>query len=427
MTHSTPPRAICMSVLSNGIRVITEAMPAVRSAAVGLWIGGGSRVERPAENGISHFIEHMLFKGTRARSAEEIARQFDSIGGHCDAYTGRELVSYSAKVLDEHLPIAFEVLSDMLTDPLFAPEDVEKEKGVVLEELKMDHDSPEALVHDLFVARFWSRHPLGRPILGTTRSIRAFAPEQLRGFHARRYHASNLLVTAAGSVRHEEVTALTERWLGGLPARGEETRLTAPVPHASIELKSKRSLEQIQVCVGVPCYPAAHPKRFAAYVLNLVLGGGMSSRLFQEIRERQGLAYSIYSELNLYQDAGCLAVYAGTSAQTLGRLINSVLAEFRRVKQEPLEPGELQRAKDNMKGSLVLSLESTSSRMSNLARQWIQFNRFFTLDEIIASIDAVTAGEVLEAAREFLQPGKVAVTLLGRLNGFGLERADLVC
>jgi predicted Zn-dependent peptidase len=427
MATATLDRDIIVTTLSNGIRVITEPMPAVRSVAVGFWIGTGSRCEQIKENGSSHFIEHMLFKGTPKRSAEDIAREVDAIGGHLDAFTGRELVGYNTKVLDEHLPIAFEILADMLMHPRFDAEDIEKEKGVVLEELKMETDSPESFVHELFVSNFWNRHPLGRPILGTKKTIAGFSSESLRDYHNRYYRPENLTVTAAGNLRHDELVRLAEHHLSELKVGGVEPKFVAPAPEAPLLLKNRRSLQQVHVCLGVPMHAATHDLRFACYTLNVILGGGMSSRLFQNIRERQGLAYSIFSELNLYRDTGMLAVYAGTSTDTTRKLVENVMIELRRLKNDALPAEELRHAKDHMKGSLMLSLESTSSRMGNLARQWMNFGRFFTLDELADSIEAVTAEDVQSVAREFFHTEKIGLALLGRLDGLKLTREDLAC
>lgn len=427
MNQFSTSRDIVVTPLSNGIRVITEPMAAVRSVAVGIWVGAGSRAESSAENGISHFIEHMLFKGTHRRGAEDIAREVDALGGQLDAFTGRELVGYTTKVLDEHLPAAFDILADMLLNPRFDEEDIRKEKGVILEELKMELDNPESLVHDLFVSNFWNRHPLGRPIIGSRKTIQSFEAPALRAFHQRMYTPANLTITAAGNLRHEQLAELAQRYFGSLSIPGVRPHLTAPRPRPAITLRNKRSLQQVHVCIGAPNYPINHPLRYAAYTLNVLLGGGMSSRLFQNIRERQGLAYNIFSELQLYHDSGCFAVYAATSSETVRPLLRSVLDEFRRIKSEPLSPEELQHAKDHMKGSLLLSLEGTSSRMSNLARQWLNFERFFTLDEIAAGIDSVTAAEIQQAAQEFLQTDSLALTLLGRLDGQPFTREDLDC
>lgn len=427
ITGRETEREIRQTVLENGIRVITEPMPAVRSAAVGVWISTGSRVEKPSENGISHFIEHMLFKGTARRTAEDIAREVDGIGGHLDAFTGRELVGYTTKVLDEHIPIAFDVLADMLQHPKFDDEEIEKEKGVILEELKMEHDNAESLLHDVFMGKFWSRHPLGRPIIGNRRTIQSFEADQLREHHRKYYSPANMVITAAGSLRHDELVEVANRHFGGLAKGGTVAKTTAPVAAAAITMKNKRSLQQVHVCVGVPAYPATHRLRFASYTLNLVLGGGMSSRLFQNIRERQGLAYSIFSELNMYRDTGMLAVYAGTSTKSVRALVDGVVGEFRRIKREPLTAEELRHAKDHIKGSLMLSLESTGSRMSNLAKQWLTYGRFYELDEIIEMVEAVKAEEVMEVAADLLCGEKISLALLGRLDGIGLARDEVSC
>jgi predicted Zn-dependent peptidase len=419
-------RDIETTTLSNGVKVITETMPHVRSASVGIWVATGSRREKPNENGISHFLEHMLFKGTTSRSAEDIARSVDSIGGNLDAFTAKELVSYNTKVLDEHLPLAFDILSDLVLNPMLRAEDVEKEKGVILEELKMEVDNPEYLVHEIFASRFWKGHALGRPILGTKATVQSFQPETLRAYHRAVYTPENIIITAAGNLRHEQIARLAERFTG-LEASSQPLPEPPPVPQAAVTLKNKRSLQQVHLCLGVPSFPSAHPMRFPSYVLNTLLGGGMSSRLFQNIRERQGLVYAVFSELSLYRDTGCLAVYAGTSIESTPKVVTSVLNEFRHLKDELVSGEELRRAKDHLKGSLMLGLESTSSRMANLARQAIYFGRFFSLDEMVESIEEVTANQVREVARTFFNPEGIGLTILGRLNGLSLTREELAC
>lgn len=419
-------RQIEVTRLPNGIPVITEHMPHVRSVSVGVWVASGSRREVGPENGISHFLEHMLFKGTATRSAEDIARSVDSIGGHLDAFTAKELVSYNTKVLDEHLDIAFDVISDLVLNPVFRPEDIEKEKGVILEELKMESDNPEYLVHETFINRFWKGHSLGKPIIGTQKTIRGFDRPMLSEFHTRMYQPANILITAAGHLQHGDMVRLAEKQFGQL-AIGPKLRTEAePSIHASIKYQKKR-LQQVHLCIGVPSYPIAHAKRYGCYLLNTVLGGGMSSRLFQNIRERQGLAYAVFSELNLFRDTGCLAVYAGTSRENTRRVVASVLDEFRQLKNEPVPADELRRAKDHLKGSLMLSLESTSSRMANLARQQLYFQRFFSLDELIDSIESVTAAEIQEIANTSFLSEQVALTVLGTPEGEPFDRESLVC
>jgi len=427
MTLERTEDEVRMTVLPNGLRVITQAMPAVRSVALGFWIGSGSRSESAAENGVSHFIEHMLFKGTPSRSAEQIAREMDAVGGHLDAFTDVEMSGYTMKVLDEQLGFAFEILADMLCHPKFDPIEIEKEKGVILEELKMVNDDPESAVHELFVRDFWKSHPLGWPIAGTKRTIAGFHEDDLRAYHRSHYTAANVTVTAAGSLDHDAVLALVERHFGALAAGQAIPIQPAPECRAVFRLKNRRSLQQLQLCLGMPAVEAAHPLHFACYTLNVILGGSMSSRLFQSIRERQGLAYSICSELNLHRDTGCLAVFAGTSPQAGRRVLELTLAELGRLKNEPVPEEELERARQHMKGALLLSLESTGSRMSNLARQWLTYGRFYSLDELASAIGAVTAGDIQQVAREFFQPGKIGLAAVGRTDQLGVAQGDLIC
>jgi len=416
-----------MTTLANGLRVITETMPHVRSVSVGVWIDSGSRQETPEQNGISHFIEHMLFKGTTHRSAEDIARSVDSIGGNLDAFTSKEVVCYNAKVLDEHLSQAFDVLADLVLHPRFAEEDIEKEKGVILEEIKMEADSPDYLVHEIFSANFWKDQPLGKPILGTRETVRGFDPERVRVHYGKVYSPANMLVTAAGHLTHDRLVELVRQYFSDLQPVPPLGVGEPPSTHARIALRSKRALEQVHLCLGVPSYPLPHRERFACYVLNTLLGGGMSSRLFQNIRERQGLAYAVFSELSPYRDTGCLSIYAGTSIESARKVVESIINEFRQLKETSILPEELRRAKDHLKGSLMLGLESTSSRMSNLARQEMYFQRFFALDELVESIEAVDADAVQRVARAFFDPRLIALTILGNLNGFRIGREDLAC
>ena len=424
---STIDRDILTTTLPNGIKVITEAMPHVRSVSVGVWISSGSRSETAEQNGISHFIEHMLFKGTANRSAEAIARSVDSIGGNLDAFTAKEMVCFNTKVLDEHLPVAMDVLSDLVLNPAFREEDIEKEKGVILEEIKMDADSPDYLVHEIFSSNFWKDHSLGKPILGTRETVKRFNQAVVRDYYRGVYTPANLLITAAGNLTHERLVKLARERFEALAVAAPEPPQAIPTTHARVSLKSKKDLEQVHVCLGVPCYPIPHKDRFACYVLNTMLGGGMSSRLFQNIRERQGLAYAVFSELNPYSDTGCLSVYAGTSLESAKQVVESVLKEFTDLKQQLAPAEEVRRAKDHLKGSLMLSLESTSSRMSNLARQEMHFHRFFSLDELAESIENVTADDVQRVAQTFFDRKNVALTVLGNLDGFKITREDLIC
>jgi predicted Zn-dependent peptidase len=423
--HTQKSRDIERTVLPNGVRVVTERMPHVRSISVGVWIGTGSREESEQQTGISHFIEHMVFKGTKKRSAEQIARSVDSIGGGLDAFTSKELVSYNVKVLDEHLPDAFDIVSDLVRNPLFNEDDIEKEKGVILEELKMEVDNPEYLIHEIFSSSFWKGHALGRPILGTRHTIRSFDRDIVERYYRRFYTPRNILITAAGNLSHKRLANLAGEHFGDLKAHPMPKRGSQPKPHAPLVFKNKNSLEQVHVYMGVPSVAMPHKDRFACYILNAILGGGMSSRLFQNIREKQGLAYTVFSELSMYHDAGCMMVYAGTSPRSAGKVIDSVIHEMEEMVEHTVTEEELRRAKDHLKGSFVLGLESTSSRMGNLARQELYFKRFFSLSEMLESIENVTAREVQGIAAQFFDPKKTAIAMLGPLDGFRLTRRDL--
>lgn len=420
-------RDIHRVVLPNGLIVLSEEMSHIRSIAIGIWMKSGSRDEAPEFNGISHFIEHMVFKGTTSRSAQQIARQVDSIGGNMDAFTGKETICFNIKVLDEHLPVAIDILSDLVLNPVFNPKDIVREKGVILEEIKMDEDNPDYLVHEIFTQNFWKDHPLGKPILGTKETVRSFKQENLLNFYRQRFAPNNMIISAAGNLNHERFVELIQQRFASLSSVPNGYHQPAPAVTPRIITRNKKSLEQVQLCMGVPSHPISHEKRYVSYVLNTMLGGGMSSRLFQKIREEQGLVYSIYSDLNPYRDTGCLSVYAGTSLESTPKVVESVLAEFRELKNKPLPDDELRRAKDQLKGSLMLSLESSTARMSNLARQEMYFERFFSLDETIAQIESVTAAELSEMSNQLFQTDQIAITALGNLDGLKLSREQLVC
>ncbi len=420
-------RNIHRQTLPNGLNIISEEMKHIRSVSIGIWVKSGSRDETPERNGLSHFIEHMVFKGTRNRSAEAIARQVDSIGGNLDAFTAKECVCFNVKVLDEHLPIAFDVLSDLVLNPVFAVEDVARERRVILEEIKMDEDNPDYLVHEIFTQNFWKDHPLGKPILGTKDTVKGFEQPVVLDLYQKRFTPGNLIIAAAGNLKHEPFVDLVAKHFDRMKPVKNGFHSVPPKVVPRITLRNKKSLEQVQICVGVPSHPIAHEKRFASYVLNTLLGGGMSSRLFQNIRERQGLAYAIYSDLNPYRDTGCLSVYAGTSRESAAKVVQSIVSEFRKLKSESVPDEELRRSKDQLKGSLMLSLESSTARMSNLARQDMYFDRFYGMDELIEKIEAVTAEDLQDMANDFFRTESIAVTVLGNLNGLKLSRDQLTC
>ena len=420
-------RSIRRQVLPHGLTVITERMEHIRSASIGIWLETGSRDEDPQWNGISHFIEHMVFKGTKHRTAEEIARQVDSIGGNMDAFTAKECICFNVKVLDEHVPVALEILSDLVLHPVFDAADITRERGVILEEIKMDEDNPDYLVHEIFTQNFWKDHPLGKPILGTKETVKRFERDAVLDTYAHRFAPGNIIVAAAGNLEHDPFVELVAKHFEHMKPLKNGFHSPEPKVVSRITLRNKKALEQVQLCIGVPSHPIAHEKRHAGYILNTLLGGGMSSRLFQNIRERQGLAYSIYSDLNPYRDTGCLAVYAGTSLASAAKVVQSVVSEFRNLKNTPVPDEELRRCKDQLKGSLMLSLESSTARMSNLARQEMYFDHFYDLDELIEKIEAVTVEDLQTLANEFFRTELVAVTALGNLSGLKISRDQLAC
>ena len=403
---------VVAETLPAGLRLVTESMPHVRSVTVGVWIKRGSRHESDAEAGVAHFVEHMLFKGTTTRSAQVIAQTIDSIGGQLDAFTAKEYAGYYIKVLDEHLPLAIDLLADMVMRPALMPADIEREQSVILEEIKMVEDAPDDLVHEVFVQQFWDQHPLGRPILGTPDTVRSFTAPLLRAYFERTYLAPNLVVAAAGNLHHDRLRDLVARAFADLPPLAHAAEEAPPVVSPGLIVREK-DIEQSHVCLGTRAYPQAHDDRHAIFVMNTILGGSMSSRLFQHIREDRGLAYAVWSSLISYSDAGALTIYAGCAVDRVHEVIELTLAELATMRDAPVAPDELQRAKDHLKGSLMLSLENTSSRMSQLARQELMFRHQFTLDEILGSIDAVTADDVRRVSRELFCDGAVVATVVG--------------
>jgi predicted Zn-dependent peptidase len=403
---------VVREVLDNGLRLITESMPHVRSVTIGVWLTRGSRHESDERSGIAHFVEHMLFKGSDTRTAEDIAQSIDSIGGQLDAFTAKEYASYYIKVLDDHLPLAVDLLSDIVLRPAFAPEEIEREKKVILEEIKMVEDTPDDLVHELFTEHFWEGHPLGRPILGSKETVAAFTRDALRSYFGGAYVGSNIIVSAAGNIEHARVRELIEKAFGSVARDGEPLNGTPPRVLPQVITRTK-DIEQSHVCLGTSSFPQRHDDRYVSYILNTILGGSMSSRLFQNIREKRGLAYSVFSGLSAYRDAGNLTIYAGCATDAIGEVVDLCIAEMRAMRQTPVPESELRRAKDHLKGSLMLSLENTASRMSHLGRQEIYFDRHFGLDETLAGVENVTADDVQRVARELFTGGPLAATVVG--------------
>jgi len=403
-------------VLDNGIRIVAEKMDSVKSVSIGLWVNIGSRDEEDEEHGISHFLEHMFFKGTEKRSAKEIAREIDAIGGELNAFTSRETTTFYAKVLDDHLPSAVDILSDNFHYSTFEPREIEKEKQVVIEEIKMVEDDPEDLVHDLYTKDIWKGNPLGRPILGTTETISGMTRKKILRFLKRTYDPKEIVISVAGHFDLPLLMKLLEKAFEKYTAK--ETDLhprIAPemTPHFQVK---KRNLEQVHLCIGTQGLPHRHPDRYALYVLNTILGGSVSSRLFQEVRERRGLAYSIYSYPSSYQDAGLFTVYAGASAKNAPKVIGLVLKEFKRIKDKGVDATELEKSKNHIKGSLMLSMESTSSRMSKLAKDELYFGRHYSLEEVVREINRVSLDQVQQLAKGLFDSKYLSLTALGKID-----------
>jgi len=412
-------------VLPNGLTLLTESMPNIRSVTLGVWLKQGSRHETEAENGISHFIEHLVFKGTERRSAQEIAKTIDRMGGGCDAFTSKEFTCFYARTLDEHVPVAFDLLSDIVLHPRFDPDLIEKERKVIFEEIKMVEDSPDELVYDLFTETIWKDHPLGRPIQGTVESVAALGAGKLGEFFRSSYTPGNVVISAAGNLDHDHLVDLAGSAFSALAPGNGVRPITPPGHRAAIVTREKPDLEQLHLCLGVPAYANDDPDRYVGFVLNTILGGAMSSRLFQKIREDRGLAYTVYSSISSFADTGFFAVYAATRPGGAGELIESICGELAEVKARDVDASELEGARDHIKGSLMLSLESSSSRMSNLARQHVYFGRQFELDEIIAGIDAVTGEAVRSLAGRLLDDRRVTMAVLGRLDGLNISAGDI--
>ncbi|MBV8600600.1 MAG: insulinase family protein [Candidatus Eremiobacteraeota bacterium] len=403
------------STLPNGIRIVTERIAAVRSAAIGIWADVGSACERPEQRGISHLVEHMLFKGTARRSAREIAETMDRVGGNLNAFTDKESTCYYARVIDRHVPLAIDVLGDMFLASRFDPEDVRREQSVVLEEIKMYDDSPDEVIHDLFVRLMWSNSKLGDPVIGFPHTIAALRSEDLRAHMRERYVPRNVVVTVAGNVEHEAIVAEFERTFGGF--EGNES---PPVPErvrlSPGSLVVTRDVEQVYLIVGTRGLPAADEDRYALSVIDTALGGGMSSRLFQEIREERGLAYSVGSFQLAYRDAGLFAVSAGTSVEHAQETIGLIREAFRETYERGLGTAEIELAKEHLKGSLTLALESVSGRMMRLGRNELTFGRQIDEDELEKKIDAVGVADVRRLAQSIFAPESWGLCVLGPID-----------
>jgi predicted Zn-dependent peptidase len=402
--------------LPNGVRILSEELPSLGSVTIGIWVENGSRYERVDQAGISHFLEHLFFKGTERRTAAQIAEEIDAVGGVLNAFTGKEYTCYYAKVLSEHLPLALDLLADLFTHSTFAADEIDRERTVVIQEISQVEDTPDDYIHDLFNLRFWPGHPLSRPIAGTAESVGKFGREDFVDFLHHRYRPDRIIIAGAGGVTHEALVDMAGRHFEGLHGTADPVDGTKPEPRPGVHVHPK-ALEQVHLCLGAPGISQVDGDRYAANLMNLAMGGGMSSRLFQEIREKRGKAYSVYSFLSSYRDAGYVGFYVGTSAESTREVVDLIQAEVDRMTRDGLTPGELTRTRNQMKGSLLLGLETSDSRMSRIAKNEIYFGRDVPVDEIAAGIDAVTNDHVVQVAQRLFGARLFGCTVLGDLKG----------
>jgi predicted Zn-dependent peptidase len=410
--------------LSNGIKVLTEHMPGLRSVTAGIWVRRGSRHEALGLNGICHFIEHAVFKGTKRRSARDIAVESDRLGGHFDAFTTHEMTGFALKVADTSLPQAFDLVADLLAHPRFDQKDLEREQKVILEEMKMVEDTPDELLGELFNAAYFPNHPLGRPIEGTRETISSFNHSAITDFHASDFLPSNLVVAAAGNVEHDQLVELVNKSFPNSNGTSSSLLEEAPVPATPILIEQKE-LEQAHLVIAAPWPDAKSSERYAASLLASVIGGGTSSRLWQKVREERGLAYSVGAGGNTFSDVGVFTIYAGTSPGHLDEVVDLSLEELRRVVEESVSPDELKLVKDQSLSLLLLGLESSSARAGGLARQEIIHGRRISPEEVIKKIEAVTPDDLQRVARSFFKSESLSLGALGNLNGFNVDRSRL--
>lgn len=404
-------------ILDNGVRLVSERIPTLKSVTVGIWVNAGSRDETPSQAGYSHFIEHMLFKGTAARSATDISREIDALGGEMNAFTTRETTTYYIKVLDQHLPKALNLLSDIFHRSEFGPKEIQKEKQVVSEEIRMVKDDPEDLVQELHIGQVMGRHPLRRPILGQEATIARLGRQDLLDYIETHYRSEEIVIAVAGNFDQRSLEKTISREFGRRRRQTSDVirKRWPPEVCGGVVLKRK-PLEQVHLCVGLKGVPAGHKDRYVAYVLNSVLGGSVSSRLFEEVREKRGLVYSIYSFLSGYSDGGTMTVYAGTRPKEVSKVLDLIRREIKRMAAKGIDRTELTRTKEQMKGSLMLSLESSHSRMNKLAKDELIAGSHTSLEDMLREIDAITEEQVFRVSQDLLAPRNMAITALGPLS-----------
>jgi len=403
------------SVLPNGIRVISEAIPYVKSATLGIWAGTGARNEQDHNHGVSHFIEHLMFKGTEKRTAKDIAETVDAVGGQLNAFTAKEYTCYYIKVLDNHLELGMDILSDMLLASKFDSQDINREREVVLEEVNMYEDSPDEIVHDLYLGNIWPHHPLGRNILGSAEAIGQFDQTLVREYYHNFYTPDNIVIAAAGNLSHEGLEELAAKYFGQMQGAKRNLPMTPPVL-SPVHSVHNKDTEQVHLCLGTISVPQDSPDIYTMHILNNILGGGISSRLFQAIREERGLAYSIYSYQSNYSDCGLFTVYAGTRPSNVNQVIELIVQNIEQLKSEGITASELTKTKEQLKGNLLLGLESSSSRMSRIGKMEITLGKYTTLDEVVAKIEKVTVADLQQALHTIYTADNLCFTALGPLS-----------
>jgi predicted Zn-dependent peptidase len=409
------------STLDSGLTVVSQHMSEVRSVSVGFWFDVGARDEPDRLAGTSHFLEHLLFKGTERRTAKQIADEFDAVGGDVNAFTGKEATCYYARVLDDDLPMALDVLSDMLTQSVIDPDEFESERRVILEEIAMHEDAPDELVHDLYYRTMWDGHPLGRPVLGFNDTISKVSADDVRAYWNERYGPANAVISAAGNVDHEKLVAAVEEVFAHRAGRRTLRSGEPPKPHQGVNV-FRRPTEQAHIVIGTEGLPRSHEDRHALALIDTVLGGGMSSRLFQEVREKRGLAYSVYSYRSLFADTGSFAVYAGTTPQNANTVVELVFNELDQLARDGISDAEFKRAKGHLKGSLVLSSEDPGSRMNQLGRQQLTLGEVYSVSELIAKFDSVTPDDVRRVLDKLFASGEFRVTVVGPFDEDAFDR-----
>ncbi len=406
------------------MRVVTEQISHLHSVSMGIWLNVGSRDEEENESGLTHFIEHMLFKGTQQRSALEIAKQLDAVGGMSNAFTSKENTCFHAKVLDTHLPLVVEILSDIFLQSVFDQVEVEREREVILQEINMVEDTPDEYVHILFNKNFWDGNSLGRPIFGNVQTVKSFTREMILEYLNRGYHPDRIVLTAAGNVNHQEFLELVGPAFSNIERHGHNFDRTPPRANSRVDLYP-RDIEQIHLCLGTRGTSLHEKERYCCSILNVILGGSMSSRLFQEVRERRGLAYSIYSFLSSQTDTGMMGIYGAVRPDNIKETLELIRQELIRFKREPISDTELRAAKEHIKGGIYLAAENTDNRMSRLAKNEMIFNRFVTYEEIEADLERVTVEDIQALAQQIFQPEVMSLVLLGQVNGLDVDQTYL--